>query len=137
MSIIQAPEEETLALFYILMIVTSLHHIFINTGATFFFFTLPPQQPTVWFWALQRHAHPGTIRTGVRWRRCGVGLSLLCVIYLETAQRQFAVVTPLIPFPYLNLIAHLKRAIITFLILSGDPRPHFLLFFPIYFNQLT
>lgn len=51
-----------------------------------------------------------------------------------TLKRQLAVVTPLIPFPHLNLIAHLKHAIITFLILSGDPRPHFMLFF--YVNQL-
>lgn len=36
----------------------------------------------------------------------------------------------MIPFPYLNPIACLKSAIITFLILSGVPRPDFPLLLP-------
>lgn len=100
----------------------------------FFLKFIPPQQLTVCFRALHLHARPGAVGTRVRWRRCGVGLLVLLVVCFETEHRQLAVVTLLSPFPHLNLIAHLKRAIITFLILSGDPRLHFMLVF--YVNQL-
>lgn len=75
-----------LALFYILMIVISFHHVVINTGLVVF---LSPS---------------------------------LLYVYLTV---RFAV-----SFPYLNLNARLKRAIITFLILSSVPCPHSTPLFP-------